>query len=251
MSVSSSPGSTIRLKRTSSIPAKSASLPRFSSSESAAIAPACASASTMITPGMIGRPGKCPGKNHSSPRTRLRATTRTPGSSSSTSSRKRNGSRCGMISSITSRPNGAVGVIGRAARAASSAPVRVALGRPDGHPRPCGDLLERPVERVLEHDHACLVGRDRGQLAGQLGAKLREASARAGSASSPPMRRSSKSGSHRRDRCRVATSRQVFTTRRWSHVPNCASPRNWRMRTQSFASDSWAASRASSGSASR
>ena len=109
VSVSSSPGSTIRLKRTSSIPAKSASLPRFSSSESAAIAPAWASASTMITPGMIGRPGKCPGKNHSSPVTSLRATTRTPGSSSSTSSRKRKGSRCGMIVSITSRPNGACG----------------------------------------------------------------------------------------------------------------------------------------------
>ncbi len=71
VSVSSSPGSTIRLKRTSSIPAKSASLPRFSSSDSAAIAPAWASASTMITPGMIGRPGKCPGKNHSSPRDEL------------------------------------------------------------------------------------------------------------------------------------------------------------------------------------
>ena len=62
MSVSSSPGSTIRLKRTSSIPANSASLPRFSSCESTATAPACASASTMITPGMIGRPGKWPGE---------------------------------------------------------------------------------------------------------------------------------------------------------------------------------------------
>ena len=63
----------------------------------------------MITPGMIGRPGKWPAKNHSSPVTAFRATTRTPGSSSSTSSRKRNGSRCGMIDSITSRPNGALG----------------------------------------------------------------------------------------------------------------------------------------------
>ena len=63
----------------------------------------------MITPGMIGRPGKCPGKNHSSARTGFRATTRAPGSSSSTSSRKRKGSRCGMIDSITSRPNGAFG----------------------------------------------------------------------------------------------------------------------------------------------
>ena len=66
---------------------------------------ACASASTMITPGMIGLPGKCPAKYHSSPRTCLRATTRSPGSSSSTSSRSRNGSRCGRIASISSRPS--------------------------------------------------------------------------------------------------------------------------------------------------
>ena len=45
---------------------ESASFPRFSSSDSTATAPAWASASTMITPGMIGRSGKCPGKNHSS-----------------------------------------------------------------------------------------------------------------------------------------------------------------------------------------
>src|SRR5207244_7489515 len=50
--VSSSPGETIRLKRTPSIPAKSASLPSFSGSESTATAPAWASASTMITPGL-------------------------------------------------------------------------------------------------------------------------------------------------------------------------------------------------------
>ena len=57
-SVSSSPGRTIRLKRTSSMPAKSASRPRFASSESTATAPAWASASTIFTPGMIGLPGK-------------------------------------------------------------------------------------------------------------------------------------------------------------------------------------------------
>ena len=49
-----------RLKRTPSMPANSASLPRFSSSESTATAPACAIASTIRTPGMIGRPGKWP-----------------------------------------------------------------------------------------------------------------------------------------------------------------------------------------------
>ena len=83
-SVSSSPGRTMRLKRTSSMPAKSASRPRFSSSESTATAPACASASTIFTPGMIGLPGKWPAQSSSV--TRLRATTRAPGSSSTTSS---------------------------------------------------------------------------------------------------------------------------------------------------------------------
>ena len=35
--------------------------------------PACASASTISTPGMIGRPGKCPCRKSSSPRTRVAA----------------------------------------------------------------------------------------------------------------------------------------------------------------------------------
>ena len=92
------PGRTIRLKRTSSIPAKSTSLPRFSGCESTATAPHWASASTIFTPGMIGLPGKCPAQSSSV--TVLRATTRSPGTSSSTSSMSRNGSRCGRIASI-------------------------------------------------------------------------------------------------------------------------------------------------------
>ena len=55
---STSPGRTIRLKRTSSMPPKSTSLPRFSGCESTATAPHWASASTIFTPGMIGLPGK-------------------------------------------------------------------------------------------------------------------------------------------------------------------------------------------------
>ena len=70
----------MRLKRTPSMPANSASLPRFSSSDRTATAPACASASTIFTPGMIGLPGKWPAQSASV--TRLRATTRAPGSSS-------------------------------------------------------------------------------------------------------------------------------------------------------------------------
>ena len=43
------------------MPAKSAIRPRFSSSLSTATAPACASASTILTPGMIGFAGKVAG----------------------------------------------------------------------------------------------------------------------------------------------------------------------------------------------
>src|SRR4029453_555647 len=50
---------------------------------------------------MIGRPGKWPARYHSSGRTRLRATTRAPGSRSTTSSSRRNGSRWGKIASIS------------------------------------------------------------------------------------------------------------------------------------------------------
>ena len=56
-----------------------------------------------------------------------------------------------------------------------------------------------------------------------------------------------RSGSQARAPLRATTSRQVLTTSRWSQVENCDSPRNWRMRVQSLASDSCAASRASSG----
>ena len=80
------------------MPAKSASLPRFSGCESTATAPHCASASTIFTPGMIGLPGKCPAQSSSV--TVLRATTRSPGTSSSTSSISSNGSRCGRTASI-------------------------------------------------------------------------------------------------------------------------------------------------------
>ena len=62
VSVSVSPGETTRLKRQSSIPAKNAILPRFSSSTSTATAPAWAIASTISTPGITGRSGKVPGK---------------------------------------------------------------------------------------------------------------------------------------------------------------------------------------------
>ena len=120
---SSSPGSTIRLKRQSSIPAKKGTLPRFASSASTATAPHCAIASMVSTPGITGRPGKCPGNHHPSSGTRKRPRTLRPGSSSSTSSTSRNGGRWGMIDSIVSRPNGVARSVmrRRAARAAREA----------------------------------------------------------------------------------------------------------------------------------
>src|SRR6476646_1941114 len=97
-SVSVSPGRTTRLNLRSSMPAKSASFPWFSGCESTATAPHCASASTILTPGMIGLPGKWPAQSSSV--TVFRARTRSPGTSSSTSSIRSIGSRCGSTSSI-------------------------------------------------------------------------------------------------------------------------------------------------------
>ena len=106
-SVSTSPGRTTRLKRTSSMPAKSASLPAFSGCESTATAPHWASASTIFTPGMIGLPGKWPAQSSSV--TVFRATTRSPGTSSSTSSIRSIGSRCGSTASMAAlSSNGAL-----------------------------------------------------------------------------------------------------------------------------------------------
>src|SRR5882724_7261936 len=65
---------------------------------------ACAIASRISTPGMIGRCGKCPGKYGSFTETFFRATMRLPGSSALTLSIIRNGKRCGRcaMTSLTS-----------------------------------------------------------------------------------------------------------------------------------------------------
>ena len=56
---------------------------------------ACASASRISTPGITGLPGKCPTKNGSFIVTPFQATSRTPGSTATTRSTRRNGGRCG------------------------------------------------------------------------------------------------------------------------------------------------------------
>src|SRR5918995_1671394 len=61
-----------------------------------------ANASTWMTPGTTGSPGKCPWKNHSVAVTALRPTMRRPsGSYASIRSTSRNGQRCGMSRSMS------------------------------------------------------------------------------------------------------------------------------------------------------
>src|SRR5262249_52120624 len=85
-SVSTSPGSTTRLKRQSSMPAKNGILPAWSACASTATAPAWAIASIVSKPAITGRSGKWPANHQSSARISRRPTTRLPGSSSRISS---------------------------------------------------------------------------------------------------------------------------------------------------------------------
>ena len=246
-SVSRSPGRTTRLKRTPSMPAKSAIRPRFSSRLSTATAPAWASASTIFTPGMIGLPGKWPAQSSSV--TSLRATTRTFGSSSITSSSRRNGSRCGRIASISAFPSGRF--------MPTAAPgARCGHGARSTWPYPTGIPSEPAISSKLKSNAS--LSTTTLACAGAIWARHAPSSARssdtsAARAGSPSRasRRSSSSGSQRRASCRCATSRHAFTVRRCSQVENDDSPRNWGSFTHSFASASWAASRASSWSRSR
>ena len=105
---------------------------------------------------MTGTLREMAGNHQSSARIFRRPTTRLPGSSSRISSTSRNGARCGMSYSITSRPNGATGTVTRRPLLEPlaqpvAATVRMTLGRPDRHAGGLGDLLERVAERVLEH----------------------------------------------------------------------------------------------------
>ena len=60
---------------------------------SSAYAPTWAMASHIKTPGKVGRPGKCPGKNHSSPRSFHRPVALLAITSSSMTSTNKNGAR--------------------------------------------------------------------------------------------------------------------------------------------------------------
>src|SRR5277367_5080952 len=60
--------------------------------------PSCAIDSTISTPGRVGRPGKWPPKNASSPVSSHVPVAETPGSTAVSSVTKRNGGRCGRTS---------------------------------------------------------------------------------------------------------------------------------------------------------
>ena len=61
-----------------------------------------------------------------------------------------------------------------AARASGARRVRVALGGADGHAGGGRDLREREAERVLQHEHPRLVGRQAREPVAELGAQLGE-----------------------------------------------------------------------------
>src|SRR6187399_3775665 len=77
------------------------------------MAPTWASASTISTPGRVGRPGKCPAKNASSPVRCQRPAADRPGTTSTSSSTNRNGGRCGRTSTGAGRSGNGLEQVGR------------------------------------------------------------------------------------------------------------------------------------------
>jgi len=90
-SSTTSPGTTGFRNLTASIPMKNASFPSSPGCLSNITQPVCAMDSTIRTPGMMGRSGKCPWKNASLPVTHLYPMARCPSSRMSTRSMSRNG----------------------------------------------------------------------------------------------------------------------------------------------------------------
>ena len=118
---------------------------RSAASARTAMPPSWARASTMSTPGRVGRPGKCPAKKASSPVSCQRPMAATPGSTETISLTNRNGGRWGR-------------------RSAGS------TGRTLQGPRPAGQQLddEGHVGQVVEHGVGRLGGRARrGQPSGR------------------------------------------------------------------------------------
>ena len=242
----------MRLKRQSSMPAKNAILPRFSSSTSTATAPAWAIASTISTPGITGRSGKWPGNHQSSARTSLVRDDLPAGLELDhlVEQQERVAVRQDRLDLVLAERDRGDHAAARLEQLAHrrAATVRVALRGADRHPGRCRDLLEREAERVLEHEHARLGGRQPGEAVAQVGPQLRELRLHVGAGRGARRESPRRGGSCRPAPRRCATSRQAFTVSRCSQVEKAASPRNWPSLTHSFASASCAASRASSGS---
>ena len=254
---SSSPGSTIRLKRTSSIPAKSASLPRFSScDERRRPRRPAPSPRPSARPGMIGRPGKWPGEV---PLVRAHGLARDHALAGLelehlVEEEKRLAVGDDRLDHLAAERRHAA--IARPCQPLAQA--RSAHGARSTWPcRPaCPSRGRSPRTRSRARPSARPRGPAPRTEVDELGGR-----ARGGARRAPRSRRGSPSGepapvleqrlAAAHALARRPTSRQVLTTRRCSQVANCDSPRNWRSRTQSLASASCAASRASSGSASR
>ena len=178
VNVRTSPGSTIRLNRQSSIPAKNAILPR---SPPRREPPSLLSAPS---PRRSGRPASPDGQGSARETTMRRreraprATTRLPGSSSTTPSSSMNGSRWEGSSRSRRDPNGVTGIMQRPPRARAAHPrstsVRVALRRPDWHPGRRRDLLdESPSASLRTSTRACSPG-SAASPAAELAAELGE-----------------------------------------------------------------------------
>ena len=156
-----------------------------------------------------------------------------------------------MSDSITSRPNGGVGIVMqrclRVARSVERArdvhgtsPCRPACRRPRRSPRTSSRArpsAARPAPAPARRPASAVQSSRRSSElpASRAGIVRRTA-------------RCSPSGSCTRAFRRSAASRHVLTTSRCSHVENCEPPRNCFRRTQTLASASCAASLASSGS---
>ena len=174
---------------------------------------------------MIGFPGKCPVRYHSSSRTRLRATTRAPGSISVTSSSRRNGSRCGQ-NRLDARP-GRVPVTARlAGPAAAREPIAVPRARRGGararderstspcrpacSPRARCPRRRSPSRRAGQRQSAGRAAASRGRGRGP--AARRRGCSRSPGRMSSPARASSLAAAARSERSRVRSwkSRHVL-----------------------------------------
>src|SRR5438309_9207759 len=127
-----------------------------------------------MTPGTIGLPGKCPAWYHSDPVNVCSATARTPGSSSTTRSISRNGSRCGMSAGIAAR---------------SRVVTRVRIPTAELHRLWCVNREDHEGPRTFERPRRLGPRHDRGSWRGNRFGRLGRPTRGAGPAASQPAER--------------------------------------------------------------